>query len=278
MTISLNKARSFVYAHGALWERALFSYLFDGGSLEHVHQCLMCYKNPDGGWAHGLEHDLTCPDSNPIALEYLLTVFRDTGIPPGAVLDGTLAWVEANRNSDGTFKVPTTLLDYPHASWWEELGQRPPPDSITGNLMMLGYRSSSLETSTARWAEENLTLRKIRSNEWLFMCYHAHDYFVNVGDFPDVDQYRRATLETIIRLAEAAPPHQYFVLFQFAQTPEAAEMKGIPRSLVNRNLDFLESAQREDGGWDDEHGLVQWQSFVTILTLLALWRFGRLQF
>jgi hypothetical protein len=50
--ISIENARSFVHAHGVMWERALWDYLFDQGPVERVHQCLSCYKNEDGGWGH----------------------------------------------------------------------------------------------------------------------------------------------------------------------------------------------------------------------------------
>ena len=177
--VSIDQARNFVYQNGALWERALFAYLFDGGSLDHLHRCLLAYKNEDGGFAHGLEHDIKCPDSHPLALEFLLSVHRDTGIPMGNLLDGTVQWLENNRNEDGSLKNPDTLLQYPHAPWWSQGGQTA-PDAITGHLIKLGLSTPSLEASTAKWVEENLTVEKIKSNEWLFMAYHAHDYFMNI--------------------------------------------------------------------------------------------------
>ena len=71
MAVNMEKARDFVYQNGTLFERAMFDYLFDGGSVERVQQILLCYKNPDNGFGHGFEHDLKAPQSNPLALEYL---------------------------------------------------------------------------------------------------------------------------------------------------------------------------------------------------------------
>jgi len=72
MAVSITKAREFVYENGSVWERTLFAYLFEGGSIERVHQCLLCYKNADNGFGHGLELDIKTPDSHPAALEYML--------------------------------------------------------------------------------------------------------------------------------------------------------------------------------------------------------------
>ena len=104
--ISLENARCFIHAHGNLWERALWDYLFDGGSAERVQKILSGYKNSDGGFGHGLEHDIKAPMSNPLMLEFLLTVMRDTGLPPGSLLDGTPEWVAIIQNEDGSLQNP----------------------------------------------------------------------------------------------------------------------------------------------------------------------------
>jgi hypothetical protein len=276
MTVSLRKARDFVFGNGVLWERALFGYLFEGGSIERVHQCLLCYKNADGGWGNGLEHDLKCPDSNPLQLEYLLSVIRDTGLPPGRILGGAVSWLENNRHEDGSLKNPDTLRDYPLMPWWAEWGGQSAPDSIVGNLTRLGLVTPSLAESTRRWVQANLTLEKVQANDWLFMAYHAHDYFMNVSDFPNLETYRKATLENIAALAERAPEKQYFVLFQFAPKPDSPVAQAVSQSVIERNLDYLASSQRDDGGWDDEHGLKYWQSYMSMVALLALKNYGRL--
>ena len=276
MAISVDKARAFVYGNGVLWERALFGWLFDGRPLSHVQQCLLCYKNADGGWGHGLEHDLKCPDSNPLALEFLLAVNRDTGLPVSDLLDGTVAWVEANRAPDGSLRNPPTTRDYPIAPWWQENGGQIIPDAITGHLTRLGLCSPDLAESTRRWVQAHVTPESIRANEWLFMAYHAVDYFLNVTDFPDLEIYRRATLDNVIACAQAAPDDQASVLFQFAPTPESAVARALPEGLLAGKLDILASAQREDGAWADEHGLPQWQAYSTIISLLVLKHYGRL--
>ena len=36
-------------------------------------------------------------------------------MPMGNLLDGTIEWLENNLNTDGSFKAPKSLYDYPHA-------------------------------------------------------------------------------------------------------------------------------------------------------------------
>lgn len=275
MPVSIDKARSFVYANGLLWEQALFSYLFDGGSLERLHQTLLCYKNSDGGWGHGLEHDIKCPDSHPLALEFLLTIARDTNIPLTGLLDGTVDWVERNRSEDGSLMNPDSLHKYPHAPWWSKGGQST-PDSITGNLIKLGICSDSLAESTSLWVKSNLTVEKIRANDWLFGAYHAHDYYLNLDDTLENRPYIEATIANINDCAKIATEKNYFTLFQFASTPDTKVAKAMPQELLNKFLNYLESSQREDGGWDDEHGLKHWQPYFSTFILFVLKNYERL--
>ena len=276
--VSIDNARCFVHAHGELWERALWDYLFDNKSVDRVQQCLLVYKNNDGGWGHGLEHDIKAPISNPLMLEFLLSVNRDTSLPMGDMLEGTPEWLEKIQNPDGSLANPASLLDYPHAQWWQE-GQSK-PGSITGNLIRLGLCPDPVREKTKKWVQDNLKLEDVRSNNWLFMAYHSHDYFLNEDNLPDLEVFREATLENIYQTAlaheEQGENNKLFPLFQFAAGPESVVAKNAPEGLIDRFLDQLESSQREDGGWDDEHGLPYWQPYFSTVILLALKRFGRI--
>src|SRR5687768_13485136 len=92
--VSLDKARDFVYQHGVLWERALFAYLFEGGSRERALGCLASYQNEDGGWGHALEHDVRAPVSNAMTTEHALALMREFNLADSALLAATAAWCE----------------------------------------------------------------------------------------------------------------------------------------------------------------------------------------
>jgi hypothetical protein len=274
MAVDTKKARDFVYANGTLWERALFAWLFQNGSLERVHQCLLCYKNPDNGFGHALEHDICYPDSHPLALEYLLRLLVDTDLPPGNLLDGAAEWVQANQQEDGFLVRKPELMDYPFAPWWNEGGQNI-PDSIVGNLMKFGKANAAIINKTRAWVQQHLTLDNIRNEAWLFMLYHPYDYFNADSEFPNVEAYRTATIEQIVKLGLQAPDNQLHSLTMFMHSPQSAIAKASPQ-LVERTLSYLEATQLEDGSWHDQHNLPQWWASCTILNLLTLRRFGRL--
>jgi len=275
MAIDLGKARDFVYRSGTLLERALFAWLFEGGSLERLQQNILCYKNPDGGFGHGLEHDLKAPQSNPLALEYLLGMMKHTGIPAGSIFEGTADWVEAQMDERGDLRNPPETQDYPLAPWWRETGGQTMPDSIVGNLVHFGCATPSLVDKTKAWALANFTPEKVRENEWLFMAYHAFDFFFAIDELPNLQAFRSATIDNIVACASAAPDNQYDSLFVFAPSPDSMIARALPSGLADRFIDALSKAQQAEGHWLDQHNLTQWYPMTTINVLLALKRYGR---
>lgn len=275
MTFDPDKARDFVYRHGTLLERALFAWLFEGGSLERLHQIIRCYKNPDGGFGHGLEHDLKAPQSNPLALEYLLGLMKRAGVPAGTLLAGTARWVETQMDGRGNLRNPTETRAYPLAPWWREAGGQTMPDSIVGNLIYFGCARPSLIEKTKAWAIANYTPEKVRENKWLFMAYHAFDFFFAIDDLPDLKAFRTATVDNIVACASAAPEEQYDSLFVFAPMPDSLIARALPAGLTDRFLDALAKGQCAEGHWLDQHNLPQWYPMTTINVLLALKRHGR---
>ena len=276
MPVDFAKARDFVYRTGTLFERALFAWLFEGGSLERLHQIILCYKNPDRGFGHGLEHDLKAPQSNPLVLEYLLGVMKHTDMPAGSVLDGCAGWVESQMNADGSLRNPPETREYPLEWWWREPGGQTMPDSIVANLMRYDCATPSLVEKTRRWALANHRPESIRANEWLFMAYHAFDFFFAVEDLPGLARLRQATIDNIVACALAAPDNQVDSLFTFAPTPDSLIAQALPAGFIDRCLDLLAAGQQEQGHWRDQHDLPQWFPMTTINVLLALRRYGRL--
>jgi len=176
---------------------------------------------------------------------------------------------------DGTLANPPSVHTYPHAPWWAENGQDR-PTSIVGNLVRLGAATPEARDVGKRWAVAHFGPSAILENEWLFLAYHAHDYYFTIDEHPNLSECRAATLENIITCAEAAPDEQMYTLFHVAYDPDGSLTRILPSQLLDRALSVLESTQGEDGGWPDQHDLPQWFPSVTITNILMLKRFGRL--
>lgn len=273
MTPNLKAARDYIYSKGTLWERALYAYHFEGGSLARLYACLVAYQNEDGGYGNAFEHDIRCPDSHPLALEFLLTVLRIGAIPTGDLLAGTAGWLERQLLPDGSLRNPKAVLDYPHAPWWGGGGQEVPL-AIVGNLHRQGFSTPTLLEAAARWAEENMSVSQILTNEWLFMCYRPYEYYFAIPETGAVAECRAATLENIVTLAKTMPSEQMYSLFFLATDPDSPAARALPERLLKDSLERLFESQQEDGCWHDQHGLVHWYPYTTLCVLLTLRRFG----
>jgi hypothetical protein len=268
MSLSLDRAREFVYQHGVLWERALFAHLFEGGSRERVVRCLALYQNGDGGWAHALEHDIRTPASHAVAAEYALGVMAEYGLAEPEVVARTAAWCEASQAETGEFPLGESFHRYPRAAWWQEMTVYP-PDAITGRLAALGAATQRLRERTARWVAQNLTqdeLRGLDTESWRYRLYHYADYFMNI-EAPDAPAWQEAIVAKVVELARAQPGGESALGFGWAASLPAG---AIPAELIAKRRAALAAGQTEDGGWADPHGLLQWRPMHTIWALKTL--------
>ena len=113
------------------------------------------------------------------------------------------------------------------------------------------------------------------------MAYHAFDYYMNVDDFPDVDALPRGHTGEYLRLRAGRTSRRVSCTSSSPSSssrtgPDSVVAQHAPAGLIDRVLDHLQATQRDDGGWDDEHGLAYWQPYFSTVVLLALQRFGRL--
>jgi hypothetical protein len=274
----IEKARDFVYQHGAPWERALFAWQFEGGSRERVLRCLSLYQNEDGGWAHGVEKDVQTPHSNAVSAEYALgaMVAFDLAEAVGA----TAAWAEANQADDGTFELGERFHAYPHGPWWQA-AQRWPPSAIVGRLSQLGAATPKLVERTGRWAAASrpasgtwplvgLTredLAGLDAESWRYALYHYGEYAALAPE------WREPVRAKALALAEADPGPSGPLSFGWAPR---FRLDDLSASMRRRHVEAVASSQQEDGGWPDPHDLLQWRPVRTIWALNRLREAGRL--
>ena len=270
--VSLERARDFVYQHGALWERALFAQLFEQRSRERTVRCLAQYQNEDGGWGHALEHDVRTPHSNAVATEYALGIMREFDLAEPEMVRRTAAWCEAHQAQTGEFPLGEAFHAYPRAPWWQDAPEHSPA-GITGRLAALDAGTPRLLERTAHWARQHLSLEELRildQENWRYRLYHYADYFLHV-DVPDAPACRDALVAKAIELARRQPDAE--CALGWGTTPRLPR-GAVPPELKQKRLQALATGQREDGGLPDPHGLPQWRPIGTLWALKTLKEHG----
>ena len=285
--ISLDRARDFVYQHGALWERALFAQLFEGGDRRRTLDCLAVHQNADGGWGHALEHDVRTPASNAVVAEFALGLMREFDLADADLLAATARRCASAQTESGDFVLGDEFHGYPRAPWWQG-AHRWPPTAIAGRLAALGAAPPELLARARTWVERTPqppsdawplaglsldNLRALDAETWRYGLYHYADYFLLVDDSQlptgrsSPAEWRAAITAKAVEVAEAQEDAE--CALGWGSTP-AFPAGVMPKHLVERRRASLATGQQEDGGWGDAHGLPQWRPLTTIWALKTL--------
>lgn len=111
-------AEAFVVTHGRLLERRRIGLLLHGGGLDGLLAALGAYRNPDGGFGHGLEPDVRSPHSEPLATLTALDLLASWDVPDHPWVRSGLEWVASISAVDGSVPFVTDpSLEWPHAPW-----------------------------------------------------------------------------------------------------------------------------------------------------------------
>jgi hypothetical protein len=293
----LARAEQFVWLTARVLEQRRFAYHFLDGSADAVETALAAYRTADEGYGHALEPDLRGPVSQPLHTGHALRVLDSIGRCAGQRVERVCRYLTSVSNPDGALPaVHPGQRGYPAAPFVPIVDAPPSELLATGPVVGLLHRNQV-------W------------HAWLFratdFCWHAvetleksHPYEIQAAvafldSVPDrpralaaADRLGRLVREQ--RLAALDPgrleeypvasgyaPSEHHFPFDFARTPESLARAWFTDEEMSRSLDFLESEQRDDGGWP-----IRWRQWapgtalesrpiVTIEALRTLHAYGR---
>jgi hypothetical protein len=271
--MNLDAARTFLHANARVLERRRFDHLIDGGPKEPVLDALRAFRNDDGGFGHAVEPDMRAPISQPVGIHTVLEILHEVGADDDPMIGPAADWLTTITRPDGA--IPFVLeTDAPHAPWWQ-------------------YSDASSVTQTAANAAALHNLRVShpwldRADEFLFEQIAGLDASRIGGDpgvaydvlfsvhFLDAHPDEARATEALAALAPIpTAPHG-------SEDPTALDLSPVPGSRSRRHfdveadLDALEAAQKEDGGWTvawpdwNPAATLEWRGVATVLALKLL--------
>lgn len=286
-----SNAKRFLYLNGRLLDRLRYAYLFEGAPKEPVLAALHAYQNSDGGFGHGLEPDIRCPDSQPVPTEVALELLDELQVTDGPVFTGILSYLERISVAE-TGGFPRTLLsinDYPHAPWWtttaDDQASMNPTGRIIGLLYKLNPAGSYIEETWFRQAVSFIWKHLDRLDP---VSYHDLVQGITFLQFtPDQERalpYRKLLDGWLQQpgTIEKDPYAKGYVhkVLDYVPEPTAYARSFVTDAEIEAHLQALREEQREDGGWPiswealSPAAEMEWRGYITISRLKTLRAFA----
>lgn len=243
--------------------------LMGTGTPDEVMDALNRYQNDDGGFGHGLEPDISAPQSNPFAARIALQVIAATGIPTDALLVRGLAdWLETTQGDNGCWRWAAGVLDHPIAPWfagWTFPSLNPALD-LAGWLARLGLGSTTLHDRCRALYVHLADVNEIATGEHYTVLPYAESV-PWITDLPDRDPALTALAERLGQdLRDGADPHHTAELLGPADGPIA---RRIPADLLATVVPAILAAQQPDGHWDTPYDAI-WTPYQTVTSMAIL--------
>jgi hypothetical protein len=271
--MNLDAARSFLHANARVLERRRFEHSFDGGPKEPVLDALRAHRNDDGGFGHALEPDMRAPTSQPVGVHTTMEILHEIGVRDDPMIGAAADWLQTITREDGG--IPFVLeTDAPHAPWWQYSDESSVTQTAANAAALhnLGvshpWLTGADEFLFARIAE----LDASRLGEDIGLGYDLL-FSVHFLDAHPDDARATAALEALGPIPTSDPGSEH---------PSALDLSPLPGSRSRRlfdvqsDLDALERAQQDDGGWRvawpdwNAAAAVEWRGVATVNALTLL--------
>jgi hypothetical protein len=296
----LTAARAFLDREGRLIERRLAAALFDGADTAGLVDAVRAYRNPDGGFGHGLEPDKRCPDSLPIDVERALGLllaacgadargpFAEWSVDVGAdgMVQQACDWLGSVAAPDGAVPLSFPVMEgYPRAEHWSDWTYTPalnPTAGLAGRLHGMEVRHPWLDRATDWcWARLEAGFDEDAHALGEVLTFLAH--------VPDQDRAHAVGAHVGSWLAEArwyradpADPEYGVTPLHLASSPDSPWRRLFDGTLIEGHLDRLVRDQQPDGGWvitweaPGVASTLEWRGIETLRALRILQAYGRI--
>ena len=284
MPVDVAAAERFVLSAGRLLERHRLAALLHGAPAGPALDALRAYRNPDGGFGHGLEPDVRTPHSEPTATLQALEVLAEVGARDDPMLAGAAGWLAGIADPDGgvPFVLPTAA-GYPHAPWMV------PSDGgshLTCALAAALIEAGSEDPWLRRGGDWCWARLEGRGTPGAYAVKFALEFLDVVPDAPRaeaaIERLRGALGEDGSIPVPGGTENERLTPLMLSERPGRRSRRLFSAEQINAELRRLEDGQREDGGWTFEWlawspgQTVEWRGIVTVRALLTLRAHGRI--
>ena len=282
MTTGTSAAIQYVYANARLLDRRRLEVLMGTARADVVVDALRPYQNPDGGFGHALEPDMRAPGSETAATLVALETMLEAGVTEHELIDAAAAWVAATAADDGTLpQMLATSAGYPHAPFINPGGPTFLTFAVAGALWRTQVRTDWLDRATA-WCWEEL---ESTDRPHTYTVVFALRFLDAVPDadraLASIDRLRPLLAEDGSMPVPGGIDGEAVTPLDLSPSVDTRSRQLFTPDQVTADLERVEGAQLEDGGWDfdflhwSDGQALDWRGSVTVSNLRRLREHGR---
>jgi hypothetical protein len=292
MSDPLIAARGFMATHARVLDRRRFGLLFEDAGSEPVLAALRAYRNPDGGYGHGLEPDLRARESQPAAAFHAFEVFADVAPVRAPEAVELCDWLDRVALPDGGLPFALPIEDSSGcAPFWAQADPQGFSLQITAIVAAHAHRVAAHDPAVAGhpWLAR-ATSRCLAAIDALEEAPAAHELAFAVRlldaahDRDGAAPRRSSSLGAYVprdgrlRVVGGLADEALWPL-DLAPEPNRPARNLLDEGAVAADLERL-AAEQEDGGWSVDFqshsaaAALEWRGYATVRALSVLLQNG----
>jgi hypothetical protein len=282
-------ARGFMAGHARLLDRRRFELFFEGGDAEPVLAALRAYRNPDGGYGHGLEPDLRATESQPAAAWHAFEIFADVAPVVAPEAAELCDYLETVALPDGGLPLALSIEDASGcAPFWTQADPEAFSLQITAIVAAYANRVAAHDPAVAAhpWLAR-ATSCCLEAIDALEPAPEAYVLAFCVRLLDAVHDRDPAAAALLARLGEDVPedgrlrvvgglPDETLWPLDLAPEPGRPARTVLDEAAVAADLGRLAGEQKDDGGWAVDFqtyspaAALEWRGYATVRALSIL--------
>ncbi|RSN52999.1 hypothetical protein DMH01_40110 [Amycolatopsis sp. WAC 04182] len=281
MTIDLKAAATFMATQARLLDRRRFDVLFRDGDPAAALAALEAYRNPDGGYGHGLEPDCRSVTSQPAGALHAFEVFADVGKSTSPRAAELCDWLASISLPDGGIPFALPMPD-PEGSapFWASADPAVSSLQITAIVAVTAHRVAAHDPAVAAhpWLAKATRycldeIEKLDEAPHALVLAFAMKLVDALGDTRLIEKLGRFVPDDGVVAVGGGIEGEAMRPLDFAPEPGGPARKLFRPGVIEADLRRVAGGQHDDGGWRVDYtsyspaAALEWNGMFTVGTL-----------
>jgi len=288
------KGRDFILTNARMIERRLFEFHFANGDKKSVFHAVYAYRNPDGGFGHGMEPDTASPESQPLFSIMALETLDEVGyLTKEIILNDFMPYFKSITTEKGgipwMFRPKSTYPCEEHFKTVKEWG------ALSTTAPLLGILEKyEIDIPWMKKAEQFVWSEFERIKDKHVFCYLCVPRWLTFLKYTKSQGKAKNTIKDLKNwiLTDGVicedksddgwglygKPHS----LNYSPSSDSILYSLFNKETIESDLKELINRQKTDGRWDTWYGIsegtkLEWAGIQTLWALKVLKNYGRIE-